>query len=110
MPDDPVLEEEFQILIGGKPYTAADLSFREQRELRTVVRRLMDDPEGDIAASELMDFAPALIYVVTRRENPDFTIEEALDMKHGDILQPAKRNGDGGPPTKARRSTKSKTT
>jgi hypothetical protein len=101
-------EDEFKIIIEGQAYTADDLSFREQREMRTVLRDLMGDPDGDLEDAAMMDFLPALVYVVTRRERPDFTVEEALDLKMSDVLKSA--NGNGGPPTRVHAKPKAKAT
>lgn len=97
MPD----ADSFQI--DGVAYTADDLTFREQRELRTIVRDLVDDPEVNIEDMAMMDFLPALVYVIVKRDNAEFTLDEALDMKISDLL-PAE-NGNGKKP--ARRPTQS---
>lgn len=81
------MEDNRQIIIDGKPYTADDLTFREQRELRTQVRALLGDPAADLDDAAVMDFIPAIVYVVKRRDDPEFTMDQALDMEFGDVLR-----------------------
>lgn len=94
--------ETFSITINGKRYTDDELTFKEQRELRTLVRQLVEDDKANLAEQDMMDVLPALVCVIVKRDNPDFTMDEALDMKIGDVLQP-------DPPTKPVASKRAKT-
>jgi len=93
------------IHIEGRGYSPDDLTFREQREMRTLYRELMGDPAADIAEAANMDFIPILAFIVRRRDDAAYTLEQALDMKIADLLEPE----DDGPPTKGRAAAKSKT-
>lgn len=91
------------LYIDGDFHSLATLSFREQREMRDQIKHLA--PDGDVDAAGEMDILPALIYVVKRRTDPAFTIEQALDAKLADLTPPA-ANGTGkkSPPRKRRAS------
>lgn len=78
------------IYIDGTLYTVDDLSFREQRAMREMVRELA--PEGDVELATTADALPAFLCVVKRRTDPEFTIDQALDAKPSDLQKP--------PPTK----------
>lgn len=97
--------ETFSITIGGKRYTDDELTFKEQRELRTLVRQLVEDDKASLAEQDMMDVLPALVYVIVKRDNPDFTMDEALSMKIGDVLQP---DTPPDPPTKPAASKRAK--
>ena len=72
--------------INGKVYDSNDLTFREERELRQIVRDHLIPPGVDEDDLTLGDILPATIYILHRRDNPDFTLEEALDLKPRDVL------------------------
>ena len=81
-------EEQFEgVVINGTRYSFKDLTFREQREIRRVFREeLAGSPDASLDNPEnAMDFMPAMVYVLMRRDNPDFTLDEALDMKLSDL-------------------------
>jgi hypothetical protein len=86
------------IEIDGKEYSADDLTFGEQREFRAMVRELSEDPTITLGEAQLMDFLPALVWVIVKRDKPDFSIEDALEQKYADVFKPE----TGKRPTKAR--------
>lgn len=84
------------IYIDGVPYTIDDLSYREHREMRSIVQGLVPS-DGDISADPAdaaeADFIPAVITVIKRRTDPDFSVDQALEFRPKDLEPPV-------PPTK----------
>jgi len=64
-----------------------DLSFKEQRELRKLVRELTGDPEINPADAPMMDFLPALVTIIKRRDDPTFEVDTALELKWDDVIR-----------------------
>jgi hypothetical protein len=89
------LADQGWIYIDGKHYSPEDLTFREQREMRKVYREIMEDPAADIDDAAFMDLLPAMTVVLKRRDDPEYTVEQALDIKAKDLLPP-----EEAPPTK----------
>lgn len=88
-------DEKLGLFINDREIVEDDLTFREKREMRRVIREeLMDDPNAEISDAYTDDFYLALIYIVLKRDKPDMAVEEALDLKLSDFLKPV-------PPTKA---------
>jgi hypothetical protein len=82
----PADQAEQAIVIDGDTYTLDDLTFREQHALRSAVRELSGDPEMTVGEAPLMDFLPALAYVIKRRAEPAYTVEQALDLRTDQVL------------------------
>lgn len=78
--------EDFALHIDGQAYAVEDLSFREQRTMRDIVRGLAPENDPDQAAEA--DIIPALITVIKRREQPDYRVEDALEFKPSDLRPP----------------------
>ena len=90
------------LVVNGKPLDEDDLTFREKRELRRVVLEdLMGKPDGDITDAYTDDFLLAMLYVVLKRDKPEMTLEEALDLKLSDFMKAPE-----APPTRAPRAKK----
>ena len=70
-----------------------DLTFREQIELRKLVRELVG--EDDMEDPPVSAVIPVAYYILKRRTDAEFTLDQALDMKWEDVR---KR------PTKARKA------
>ena len=80
------MAEEGDLKINGKTYDPEDMTFREQREMRRIVREeLVQDPDVDFEALTLSELIPAIAVVLVRRDNPAYTLDEALDLKMRDI-------------------------
>lgn len=97
--------------IDGQDVSLTSLTFREQRQLRRLVRDLSDDADVMPAEAPLMDFLPALVAVVRARtddRSPDELLEEALELNFGDVIP----DDQGERPTKrsSSRSTASRKT
>lgn len=83
------------LVINGKLHRVEELTFREQRELRKLVRELAEDAEADLDAMPLMDVMPAFVYVVMKRDNPDLSMDDVLDMRLTDFVPTPNGNGNG---------------
>lgn len=93
---------EEEIVVNGTVVDLDDFTFREQRELKRVIREeILGEPDADVDEDSLAmaEFMPAAVYVYMRRDNPEFTLDQALDLKYKDIVR-AKANGNGRPPTR----------
>lgn len=101
--------EEGNLRINGKEYDPSDMTFREQREMRRILSVEMFPEEKNLDFEELTlaDLLPAMIVVLARRDTPEFTLDEALDMKQKDVYIEASANGKKAPPTSRGSSTKS---
>jgi hypothetical protein len=103
------------LLIDGEEYdlSSNDLTFGEQRDLRTLVRELTGDPKVDFTEAPLMDALPALVTVLKRRAQPDYPVEQALALKWDEVLQerPVDPTPPAGEPSKtsAKRGTRNST-
>jgi hypothetical protein len=73
-------------MINGVMYGPDDLTFREQREMRKVIRELAEDPQADLENMSLTDVVPAFVFMVLKRDNPDLELDEVLDMKLTDFV------------------------
>jgi hypothetical protein len=85
----PEPDKRTVLLIDGEEYDLStdDLTFGEQRKLRTFVRQLADDDDLDITEAAMMDFLPALVTVIKQRTDPDFTPADAERLRFGDVLR-----------------------
>jgi hypothetical protein len=62
-----------------------DLTFRERRKVRSLARELDGNPDVDFDDLVLDDLIAAFVTVCKQRTTPDFTIDEALDLKPTDL-------------------------
>lgn len=76
------------IYIEGEGYSPDDLTFREQREMRKVFREFVENPEADLSEADMMDLLPVLAYMIRRRDNPGYTLDQALDTPAVDLVTP----------------------
>jgi hypothetical protein len=81
--------DESALYIDGEQVTMGDLTFREQRTMRDIIRNLAPDNDPDNAAEA--DIIPALITVWKQRTDPKFSLDDALDFKPGDLDAPPTR-------------------
>lgn len=82
-------QEPEGIWIDGSRYVLDDLTFKEQRELRQIVRDLTGDPEHGMFGEDC-DFMPAFVTVIKRRETPGFKVEDADVLRDSDLQKPAR--------------------
>jgi hypothetical protein len=88
-------EQVLTIAVDGERYTMDDLTFRERREVRRLARDLDGNPDVDFDDVMIDDLIAAFVTVCKQRGTPAFTVEDALDMKPGELLAAAE-----DPPTK----------
>lgn len=100
------MAEEGDLRINGKVYDPSDMTFREQREMRRIVRdELLPGEDVDFEALTLSDLIPAMAVVLVQRDNPAFTLDEALDLRLKDVY--VTEDDAKVPPTSAGSSKKS---
>lgn len=79
--------EEGDLRIGGTVYDPNTMTFREQREAKRIIRdELFDGAMPDADELVTADTMPALALVLVRRDNPDYTLDEALDLVQHEVL------------------------
>jgi hypothetical protein len=89
MPDNTDQHEDDDDLtyyIDGEPVTADDLTFKEQRTMRDIIRNLAPDNDPEQASDA--DILPALITVWKQRTDPKYRLDDALAMKQSDLRRP----------------------
>lgn len=87
----PIDEAPRKLIVDGQELDPDDLTFGEQRELRRLVRELAEDPNIMPAEAALMDFLPALVTVFKRRDDQNFGLEQALQLRFDQVVQPDER-------------------
>lgn len=78
-----------EIHVDGLAVSEDDLTFREQRAMRELIRQIA--PQNDLDQAGDADILPALICVIKQRTDPAFTIEQALDFRPSDLEAPPTR-------------------
>jgi hypothetical protein len=76
------------VWVDDRYYTDTDLTFKEQRVVRELIREACDDPSMKYQDAEWMDVWPALVTVLKRRTDTKFSYDQAADMKYDDIVKP----------------------
>jgi hypothetical protein len=108
------MAEEGDLRVNGKVYDPNTLTFREQREIKRIVRdELFDGEMPDEDDLGIADTMPALALVMVRRDNPDYTLDDALDLVLQDVIvtaEDAEAEKKAAPPTKARKRAPRSTT
>lgn len=81
------------LLIDGHEFNTDDLTYEEMREVKRVIRNELwdEDLDGPFAWDRTSEFewVPATILIVKRREDPDFTLTQALGYKPAVVLPEA---------------------
>ncbi len=112
----PAKRDRGDLLVKGKVYDSNDMTFREEREVRDVLRGLLGVDTLDDDQLSLADIFPAACLVLRRRDEPEFTLDEALDLKRTDVLieeaeeEAKKPNSRSGPTKPSARSSPAKRT
>jgi hypothetical protein len=86
--------------VDGERHTLDDLTFSELREYRAHVRELAGDEDLNPMFADPMDRYPVMYWLFKRRTDDAYTLEQALDLKMGDLLKAVK--GKAKRPTRAR--------
>lgn len=103
-------QAKFAIYADNKRIDDQSMTFREERALIAVLRDITEDEEASITTASMHEFALALVVVVKRREDPEYGIEQALDLDINDVVREdkpekkAKTNGGRRRPTAAKSS------
>lgn len=96
--------EEGDLRINGTIYDPNTMTFREQREMRRIIREeLFGGDPVDEESLALADMLPAMAVVLVRRDDPTYTLDKALDLIASDVVvtaEQAKQNGGAKRPTK----------
>ena len=79
-------DTQYDFVIDGQAVEMDDLTFQEQQEYRALVRESSGDPELNPRFAEPMDRFPALVFLLRRRANPDYTIEDARSGTYEEFL------------------------
>lgn len=79
---------QYEVYVDGETIDMDDFTFEESDEYRRLVRESAGNPDLAVALAENMDRWPAMITVVKRRDNPEFTLADAKTLKSKDILRP----------------------
>jgi hypothetical protein len=75
------------IWLDGEQITDDDLSFGEQEELQKLLREITGDDSITIEGSQMFQFLPALVTVLKRRENENYSIDDAKKLKASDLVK-----------------------
>lgn len=93
------MSDNLKITVNGQTFDTEDLTYGEQRAIRRLIRNEIWDEaqDGPFDWDEVGEFEilPATITVLMRREDPDFTVEQAMARNAMDIVGSA----DEVPPT-----------
>lgn len=74
------------IWIDGETVAVDDLSFKERRQMRAYALELAGGDDEEMLEDDLL---VGMICVVKQRTNPDFTLEQATEVKPKDLVPPA---------------------
>jgi len=109
--EDLMADEGLELVLDGEVIDTDDLTFREHREMRRILREdILEDPTADVDVETLplSDFLPALVLVIKRRTDSGYTLDQAMDLKLSDVVRDPVANG--GPPTKPAAKRRAKST
>lgn len=98
------MAKQGDLRVNGHVFDPEDMTFREQHQMRSLVKEMMDDPDVDFEQLALSDLLPAMVTVFMRREDPKYTLDAALDLKFRDVYV---AEDDKPPPTSRGSSRKS---
>jgi hypothetical protein len=72
--------------IDGRIYTLKDLTFRERRELRQMIRDSIGRPDAELYdVVDDADLVPCIVYLVKRRTDSAYTLDMALDLTEAEL-------------------------
>lgn len=86
-------DEDPELLhVDGKTFDTDDLTYGERRDIRRLIKNELwdEDTDGPFDWEEVTadDIMAVTILVLMRRENPQFTLEDALACKPARVLAP----------------------
>lgn len=74
------------LAVDGDSYTMDDLTFRERKEVRRLARELDGSADAELDDIMVDDLIVAMVTVIKRRANTDYTTDEAMDIRPSDIV------------------------
>jgi hypothetical protein len=90
-------QEVSGIPVDGELYMVRDLSASEQRELRKILREFTGQEQAsleylvDFGYADECDLVPAVTYLVRKRTDPNYTLEQTDDLDLKEVEQEAVR-------------------
>lgn len=79
-------EDVLTLAIDGDAHTMDDLTFRERKEVRRLARELDGNPAAELDDIMVDDLLVAMVTVIKRRASPEYTTDEAMDIRPADIV------------------------
>src|SRR4051812_10925945 len=76
-----------EIVVDGEVVDFEQRSWGEQLEVRKVARGIAGGPDASVGELAMAEFVPALVVVVKRRTEPEYSLEQALALKPSDVLR-----------------------
>lgn len=96
-------EQSPRFYVDGKNADDPKLTFREERQLRDIIRELREDDEAEIADASVNEFGLALTVVVKSRDDEKYTLEQAFDLPIEEVVRwEAPKAQNGARPTRPR--------
>lgn len=95
--------EQLTITFDGKEYTLDDFELGELEWLEEELGIFFADIGSDDQAQRViqsMKAATRLVYIIKKREDPEFTLDEARKLKLS-VFDAPQQNGNGKRPTRA---------
>lgn len=89
MPEQNGAEQQpFSVPIDGKRYTLDDITYAERIELRDCVRSTTGNEKAEIVdVYDDMDIVPPFIWLIRRRDNPQYTLEQAQQITPAELFE-----------------------
>jgi hypothetical protein len=79
------MAKQGDLRVDGKVFDPEDMTFREQQQMRALVKDMVGDPEVDFDTLTLAELLPAMVTVFMRRDDPAYELDAALDLKMRDV-------------------------
>ena len=93
-------QQRFTIPIDGRLYGLDDLSFRERKELRQLVRESLGRDDAELSdVVDDVDLVPQMVFLIRRRSDASYTLERAMELSLAELE--GEREAAGGPPEEA---------
>lgn len=103
------MAKQGDLRVDGKVFDPEDMTFREQQQMRQLVKDMVGDPEVDFDTLTLSELLPAMVTVFMRRDDPSYAMDTALDLRMRDIYVDADDEEPKKAPPTSRGSAKKST-
>jgi hypothetical protein len=80
------MAEVGDLLINGTIYDPNTMTFRENREAERILRDEILEGEEPAGGMTMNDRLPAVALVLMRRDRPETTLDEALDLRPAEVV------------------------